>query len=393
VLGSCVAACGGDDLDKGKAQLTGSPAPKRLIEFGWDRPTPDLVRRRIADMDLPFDGVVFTLHVGPIVFTRTTYPDAAFGGDQEDLRATRSMRLTHNFVLVWATRGEGWDWFNDADWQVTETNVRNIVRTAALGNCTGIFFDTEPYNGATWYYPEQPRRQERSFGEYERQVYRRGARFMQVIQEEMPRATIILTWGPATALPRQGAWRDVLARRRYLEAEGYGLLAAFIDGALSAATPGISLVDGHEAAYFLATRNGFIESLRGLRTTPAIDIHNRDEYLRHYRFANAVFVDWILNLGNDPTLFGYYLESVADRLKLLEHNTYYALTTSDEYAWVYSAHMNWWTGDVPVGAVDAIRNAKRKVDEGLPLGFDIDTAPRFAAARQAYELKTARAPK
>ena len=362
------------------------PATKRLIEFGWDRPTPDFVREHIAAMEQqPFDGVVVTLHAGTMIFKRNTYPDTAFERDQTDLRATRTSRLKHNFLLVWATSEPDWDWFNDDDWGAAERNLRGFARSAKIGGYKGIFFDTEPYEGNTWYYLKQPHRKDRSFEDYQGRLRKRGARFMRVIQEEMPHAVVLMTWGPATALPRRGFVRDLIARRCFIEREAYGLLPAFIDGALDTIAPTVTLVDGHEAAYFIVDKHGFVDSLSSVRNRPSPDLDPRHTatYLAQYRFANAVWVDWIMDITHSPELFGFYLSSESDRLALLEHNVYYALSTADEYAWIYSQNMNWWTGDIPAGVSAALRSAKHKVDNDLPLGFDIDDRVRIA--RKHYE--------
>jgi hypothetical protein len=76
--------------------------------------------------------------------------------------------------------------------------------------------------------------------------------------------------------------------------------------------------------------------------------------------------------------------SPEDRLRQLEHNVYYALATSDEYAWCYGERIGWWEKGQPValpeGAVSAIRSARVKHDRREPLGFEMTA--RVAAARQ-----------
>jgi hypothetical protein len=67
-----------------------------------------------------------------------------------------------------------------------------------------------------------------------------------------------------------------------------------------------------------------------------------------------------------------------DRAKWFEHNTYWALYTTDEYVWCYSERMNWWKDQTPPGLEPAILSARQKIAEGKPLGFDIE--PIIAAA-------------
>lgn len=62
-----------------------------------------------------------------------------------------------------------------------------------------------------------------------------------------------------------------------------------------------------------------------------------------------------------------------ERAMWLEHNTYYALRSSDEYAWTWTEGINWWTGEeLPPGYKEAVLRAKQKVALGQPLGFEID---------------------
>jgi hypothetical protein len=61
-----------------------------------------------------------------------------------------------------------------------------------------------------------------------------------------------------------------------------------------------------------------------------------------------------------------------------EHNTYWALYTTNEYVWRYSERMNWWKDQTPPGLEAAIVSAREKIAVGKPLGFDI--GPLIATA-------------
>ncbi len=69
-----------------------------------------------------------------------------------------------------------------------------------------------------------------------------------------------------------------------------------------------------------------------------------------------------------------------DRSKWFEHNTYWALYTTDEFVWCYSERMNWWKNETPPGLESAIVNARQKITEGKPLGFEI--VPLIEAAKK-----------
>jgi hypothetical protein len=62
----------------------------------------------------------------------------------------------------------------------------------------------------------------------------------------------------------------------------------------------------------------------------------------------------------------------AERLTWWEHNVYWALRTADEYVWLYSEKMNWWTDEgLPQGMEQAIVSAREKIAAAKPLGFDL----------------------
>ena len=76
-----------------------------------------------------------------------------------------------------------------------------------------------------------------------------------------------------------------------------------------------------------------------------------------------------------------YRMTPEERAKWFEHNTYWALYTTDEYVWCYSERMNWWKDQTPPGLEAAIVNARQKIAEGKPLGFDIEPLIEAAGKR------------
>jgi len=56
----------------------------------------------------------------------------------------------------------------------------------------------------------------------------------------------------------------------------------------------------------------------------------------------------------------------------MEHNVYWALTTSDHYVWFYTEQTNYLRHQrIPPMMIAAIERAKEKVAAGRPLGFDV----------------------
>lgn len=367
---------------------------KKLIQYGWDAPTPHFFREHIKQMEQrPFDGVIVKLNVGQKVFNKKPYPDTAFTQDRKDLIATNSSKLTNNFVIIWSEIEEGWDWFNDADWTAAEKNIRNFVKTAKVGHFRGIAFDPEPYGYTPWNYKTQAQHNTKTFKEYQQQVRKRGAQFMSVLQEIQP--TDLLTLGLLSWMkPLLAQTTNPTVLQQELVNQDYGLWPAFINGMLNATHSDSLIIDGNEGAYYFY-RASWFDGMHDLIRKDAkalVDPVNRMKYDNHVRLGQAVYVDLTLNLFKKPTnnandsWYGKRMPhflSLDDRLKLLEYNTYHGLRTADKYVWIYDENMDWWQNRIPKGAENAIQRAKAKIQKGEALDFNID----FAIAKALYKCK------
>src|SRR5258708_18434670 len=119
---------------------------KKLIEYGWDVPSPAFVSANIRTMEQrPFDGIVVRLSVGPYIFRHTPYADSKFDQDRQDLKATTFTHFTDNFLIVWPSSEQSWNWLSDSDSAAAAQNLRNFARTAAAGGFKGILFYSETY--------------------------------------------------------------------------------------------------------------------------------------------------------------------------------------------------------------------------------------------------------
>ena len=59
---------------------------KKLIEYGWDVPTPDVIRANIREMEKrPFDGLVFKLKGGGNVLDPKPMDAAQFAEDYDNV--------------------------------------------------------------------------------------------------------------------------------------------------------------------------------------------------------------------------------------------------------------------------------------------------------------------
>jgi hypothetical protein len=358
---------------------------KKLIEYGWDAPTPDFFRQQIKAMEKrPFDGVIVKLNAGKEVFKKTAYPDTAFAQDRQDLAATKSSNLTDNFLVMWAGMDAGWDWFNDADWAAAEKNIYNFATTAKIGHFRGIAFDAEPYSVSPWIYEKQTQHQTKTLQAYQKQVRKRGGQFMQALQSGQP-GTQVLTLGLLS-------WMKWLTRlepaklAQELAKHPYGLWPAFINGMLDVVQSSSAIIDGNEWAYYFSSAAAFDKTRDTIFQTVRkfVDPVNDQKYAKQVKIGQSVFIDLLINLLPLNVKTSPFVGTVQNllppetRLPLLEHNIYHSLRTTDRYSWVYSEQIDWWKNNIPTGVEMAIRSAKEKINRGKQLGFNIDAAVKKA---------------
>jgi hypothetical protein len=361
--------------------------PKKFIEYGWDVPTPSVVKQTIQSMEeKPFDGVVMNLEAGKQVFLQQPYPTEKFTLEINTLQTIPFTQFTDNFILLWATADAGWDWFSESDWTSAEQNIRLFAQSVESCQCAGIVFDPEPYEpyGANpWFYPSLVHSGEKSFEEYQQQVRKRGAAFMQILQQELPAVKVL-------ALFQLSYLADLLEapsteqRLHQLGSHFYGLLPAFLDGMLDVAKTNSVIIDGNEGAYYYSTQDDFLTTHRTIkeRLSILVDRHNHEKYVRQVKVGQAVYIDHLFALRQPQASFLSHYLTPEERAQWLEHNTYYSLSTTDEYVWCYSEQMNWWTNTIPTGVEEAIRLARQKIQNGEALGFSIRGLMRVARARQ-----------
>ena len=174
------------------------PLPsKKIIELGWDVPSPAYFLDNFRTMEhLPFDGVIIRLPAdagGGKVFEIDGWVKATGAARERELRIMREMpgseKLTSNFLALYGA--STMDWFSDADWGKVLENARFCARAAKASRCKGICWDPEPYSGINpWRYKVQPGYEQHTFAEYEQMARKRGAQFMRALQDEFPGLTI-----------------------------------------------------------------------------------------------------------------------------------------------------------------------------------------------------------
>ena len=319
------------------------PLPKKIIEFGWDTPDTKYARENVAVMEtVPFDGIV--------IAPRYTTPDGqggsldwqTFGSKAvdpgviepliEDLRATKFTRFTDNFLRMNTTPGDV-DWFDD--FSPVLHNCRLCARLAQQGGLKGILFDVEQYQKQLFTYG-QMKYQDKSFTEYAEQARLRGREVIQAINSEFPDVTIFLTFG--YELP----WRE-MGTGFALEKASNGLLAPFLDGVIEAASEQTKIVDGWELSYGYKTRDRFLDAYGFIHNTAREMCAVPLAYQRKVQAGFGTWMDY--DSGGRGGFFADEFGKNHFTPWEFHRALVSALRVSDEYVWVYTERLNWWTRD------------------------------------------------
>jgi hypothetical protein len=368
--------------------LWAQPGTKKLIEYGWDVPAPSFVAQNIRQMEnRPFDGLILRVPTIGTIFTGKKWDpaDPKIAAELKALEQIQWGKFTDNFVIMYAA--STMDWFSDADWESVQSNVRLCAQAAKAGRCKGVCFDPEPYGNNPWLYGKQAHAGEKTFAEYEAQVRKRGAQFMTAIQEVMPNAVVhtFFQLGYLTGLLSEP---DPEARERKLSQHPYGLLPAFVNGMLDVALPTITITDGNESSYYYTEPLSYYRAFLNIRQTALglVAPENRRKYLAQMQCAQALYVDYVFDYWGRATPAKYMTPE--ERAQWFQHNVYWALTTADEYVWLYSERMDWWQNkNLPPGLEQAVISAREKVAKRQPLGFEMTDIIKAAKERERAELQ------
>jgi hypothetical protein len=365
----------------------GGLPPKKLIEYGWDVPSPDEVLASVRQMEeRPFDGVIFRLRDYNHAFDTHKWPRAALESQMAQLEAIEWERFSDNFLTLYAANRDGMDWFDDDHWEAIQTNLRLTAEAARRGGCVGVVFDPEPYGPNPWLLSETAPGHD--FASTAAQVRRRGAQFMNALQAELPTVRILSLY-QLSVVSGMFEIADPVRIAAQLEGHHYGLLPAFIDGMLDVIGPQAMLIDGNEPAYYYEDEAPYAWAYQALTqgaqrlVTPA----NRATYRRQSQVGMAIYYDQVLGLRTPPQAFVAHYLTPQQRLDFLSHNVYWSLTTADEYAWFYSERANWWTGELVEGVDEAVALGRSRAQARQPLGFELDSLMAAAQHRMSEELK------
>src|SRR5688572_5744704 len=238
---------------------------KKLIEFGWDEPSPEFMREHAAQLDAsPFDGCLFHINARRTNGSKARFTWDAWGTeaftkeslqrDLQDLKAAKLQRCTQNFLRFNTTPAKI-DWFDD------HTAISNNAYVAAWfareAKIPGLLFDIEQYDGQLFDYRKQ--RDKKGWEIYAAQVRLRGREIMQAFQTAYPDLVVFLTFGYSLPWTESGYGKGSLVDCHY------GLLAPFLDGMLEAVRGQVKFIDGNELAYGYKEPDRFTKSYHTLQ--------------------------------------------------------------------------------------------------------------------------------
>jgi hypothetical protein len=388
----------------GFSQIASLQPKKKLLDFSWNSPYTFDLRNNLKKYEIGvFDGVGLKIptyagagNVFMVNDLRAIKPDSMQMELDLAPSAIQSKILTDNFLVLFG--GSQMDWFSDADWAVAEKHIRYAAKLAKALNCKGILWDAEPYKPGKnpWKYPEQPLASQHSYEEYAVQVRKRGAQFIGALQDEFPDLIVYslrefsdYQQGSPFSEPLLPV-KDIAFANTKLKTMWWGLHLPFTIGILDAIKGKATLVDANEEAYYYTSSQQFFETATILKSdatalVPA-DLHLK--FAAHYKIGQAIAPHYISGSWANIISFPFRLSgqgkmlSATQQAKWLEHNAFYSLRTSDEYAWLYTEQYNWWTGkNVPARFQEALLRAKKKVNENKELGFNVEEMLRQARIR------------
>ena len=364
------------------------PATKKLIEYGWDVPTPAFVRDNISEMEKrPFDGLIMRVsskgHGN--IFSGGKWDVADYQGDFAALRAIKWGKFRHNFLMMYSASQQ--DWFSDEDWQAVLSNVDLMARAAKAGGCY-LAFDAEPYGHNPWAYAEQKHAKDKTFAEYQAKARQRGQQFIKVIARHLP-DNVLLTFFTYSIFPGEMSIQDPARRDQALAQHGYGLYHSFLNGMLDEIGPRMSITDGNEPSYYYENSEKYFDAFHMMRQR-ALNLVPPEDVVKHQtqmQVSQALYMDYVFARVNWKGIPALWMKD-DERAKWFEHNVYWALKTTDEFVWLYSEKMNWWTNkDIPAGMEEAIVRAREAIANNRPLGFDLRDRMKEIEARKQAEIR------
>jgi hypothetical protein len=352
----------------------------KLVHFGWDNQRIENIGTLSGKLKASaFDGLTLSATSGSNVFMAQAIPDAEFEADLAVLKSIDVAAFADSYLAIHAATDGVFDWLNDGHWATSLSNIRNQVKLAKAGGFKGIVFDMEPYGKSPWDYKSQAANDKLTFTQFEKLVQRRSESMMAALQEVDPGLDVWCLYGLSAVTWLLEEPESLTNREKVLQHEGYGLWPAFFGGLAKAAKGNTRVIEGNEPSYYYTRAEEFRAAENTIRDDLARFLRPelRETYRQKIQIGHAVYLDGIMNLHKSPRFIGYYLQSEADRLALLQSNTQKGLAASDTLVWVYAEKARWWDAPPDAALNLALRRAKSS-DSSL-------SAVAIAAAADAWK--------
>jgi len=390
---------------------------KKIVEFCHvtsvdDVVYPTVIQKHINEMEKrPFDGLIFRLRNYNHMSDPRLWDKDDVKLQIDTLRMIKWGRFTDNFLFLYVTDKWDMNWFNDDQWDNILHNMILISKAAKAGNCAGICLDVEPYGDGIFQYPgPKAKYASKSFTEVSAKVRQRGMEFMKALQTEMPKMKLLQFFQMAVyeslfdivnLQEREEKLYTHTSTSPRLNSTYYNpwytnlsLAYPFFLGMLEGAGPGITFIDGNEGSYYYEEPEQFYRAYHTIknRALTMIPDELKTKYKTQVDVGSSVYMNQMLGRYRGSAVY----MSPEQRLKLFEHNLYYALQTSDEYVWFYSDWpLTWWNDflpgkrgiPLPEETEEAMRSAITKYNTGKPLGFDLTSEISMAKEKAKTNTK------
>ncbi len=316
---------------------------KKLIYYGWGTRDTIYVRQRWHEMEqMPFDGIGITVAIdrnkpttgdgatgnllGWHIFGPKAFRLEDFRPAIDDLKVPKWERFKDNFLpacICSSGQDFGFNWFDDGRWKTIVNNWQVLVTIAKDGGCKGILIDPEPYGAPFWHYPSMRQRMDSPFPEYVAKVRQRGRDLMEVTRKIFPDISLLFLVGPS----------HMLHYKEPLEEQGYGLLAAFLDGLMEAADERAKFVDLCEMAYGYKSRDSFLQAYHWVKNKAMRFSLLPELYRAKVRVGFGLMLDCLSHRQ------GWHTQDFSKNYfspEAFQQSLQMALELTDEYVWIYS---------------------------------------------------------